>query len=390
MKHIKKQYTLTFLFLFLFFLCVNIGYTKQLKVGICKAPPYVIIQNTGDISGMSVEVWRGIAIEAKIDYNFIVFDNLQEILTALAADELDAALGPLMTTSERAQKFYLTQPYYMSVLGVMAMPQQPSLFDRIRPFLTKAFLTAIASLIFMLLIAGYNIWLFERKKNPQNFPTNLFSGIASGMWLALSVLTSVGFGDIVPITRGGRVVCGIWMIISMITATTMTAGLATILTTTFAAQYLPKHTIYEVEQLNEKTVAVVQNPNAEEIIRHYGGFAINEKNLTSAVEALLAGDVDAVVFDRFSMIYYLLNKPQKKLVVTPAVINTNNLVFAFNYNKIETAKKFNVALLKLQGDGVIDSIIELWIESIRKKIYAENDNPLQTKQDELLFSTDQY
>ncbi len=82
----------------------------------------------------------------------------------------------------------------------------------------------------MLLGVGTLLWLAERRDNPEQFPATPVRGIGNGVWLALVTMTTVGYGDRVPITTAGRVMAGVWMVIALISASSLTAGIATALT----------------------------------------------------------------------------------------------------------------------------------------------------------------
>lgn len=52
----------------------------------------------------------------------------------------------------------------------------------------------------MLYISGVGIYYFENEAQPQQFGSILHS-----MWWAVAILTTVGYGDVYPITAGGRI-----------------------------------------------------------------------------------------------------------------------------------------------------------------------------------------
>lgn len=60
-------------------------------------------------------------------------------------------------------------------------------------------------------LGGASIYLLERGSNPD------IMTIADGMWWALVTITTVGFGDITPVTSVGRLVAGVLMIVGMFT-----------------------------------------------------------------------------------------------------------------------------------------------------------------------------
>lgn len=65
-------------------------------------------------------------------------------------------------------------------------------------------------LIFLLIIASTAMYYCENAAQPEKF-----SSIPESMWWAIITLTSVGYGDIVPITAIGRVVGGVIAVIGV-------------------------------------------------------------------------------------------------------------------------------------------------------------------------------
>jgi voltage-gated potassium channel len=58
----------------------------------------------------------------------------------------------------------------------------------------------IASIIFFALIGAYTVSFFESNKNEE------FSALTDAIWWVLVTMTTVGYGDKVPLTTGGRIV----------------------------------------------------------------------------------------------------------------------------------------------------------------------------------------
>ena len=71
------------------------------------------------------------------------------------------------------------------------------------------FISAFALLGAAALVGGFTIFLLEAKVNPD------LNTIGDGIWWALVTLTTVGFGDISPVTTSGRLVGGVLMITGM-------------------------------------------------------------------------------------------------------------------------------------------------------------------------------
>jgi len=75
-----------------------------------------------------------------------------------------------------------------------------------RRALTAAFFIVLIALLFTSSI----IFLFEHKIQPEKF-----SSIPESMWWALATLTTVGYGDVTPVTTGGKLFAGITMVLAI-------------------------------------------------------------------------------------------------------------------------------------------------------------------------------
>ena len=69
---------------------------------------------------------------------------------------------------------------------------------------------ALAATSVMLLIASFGIYQFENPVQPEKF-----SSVFESLWWALATLTTVGYGDIYPITIGGKIFTGAILMIGL-------------------------------------------------------------------------------------------------------------------------------------------------------------------------------
>tara|TARA_B110000908_G_C10181154_1_gene415731 strand:- start:276 stop:1001 length:726 start_codon:yes stop_codon:yes gene_type:complete len=71
-------------------------------------------------------------------------------------------------------------------------------------------LLALIGASIMLFVASFGIYQFENSAQPETF-TSVFDSL----WWALSTLTTVGYGDIYPITLGGKIFTGAILMIGL-------------------------------------------------------------------------------------------------------------------------------------------------------------------------------
>ena len=107
-----------------------------------------------------------------------------------------------------------------------------------RSFETGRILWLVMASITTLVVAfGVIMWLVDRK----DFPT---VGIA--LWWAVSTVTTVGYGDVVPTTTGGRFVATGLMIVGFASLSLLTGIVASLLVSRQTAAQA-RETIVEVE-----------------------------------------------------------------------------------------------------------------------------------------------
>ena len=88
---------------------------------------------------------------------------------------------------------------------------------------------ALAMVFGMVFLFGTGTYALEHGHNPQ------FSTMQDGLWWAFVTLTTVGYGDIVPITPGGRMVAVMTMIFGIVVYSLIIANV-----TVFIEQYSHK------------------------------------------------------------------------------------------------------------------------------------------------------
>ena len=336
----------------------NVGDTvasKKLKVGYAGSEPFVF--HKGETwNGISIEVWENAADAQNINYEIESFNSVSEAIRALALGNIDAVVGPASITAARAEKVEFTQPYYQASLSILSRVDDPSIIDRIAPFFTVSLLYALLVFLFILAIVGTLLWLSERKVSPEQFPHDAPRGIANGMWCAIVTMSTTGYGDIAPVTLMGRIIAGAWMIISFIFATSMIAGIASTLT----LSGLGTVQVSSAEQFANKKIAVLKDSPAADFVVENNGKKVTVTNLKEAYDLLKNKEIDAVVFDRPQLMYFLDQNPDKHMIISVAEYLKQGYGFAFPLNS-PMVFPMNIQLLKLKENGALRSISENYL-----------------------------
>lgn len=73
-----------------------------------------------------------------------------------------------------------------------------------------AFFAGFFILALMLILASSGVWLAEHDAQPE-----AFGSIPAAMWWAVATLTTVGYGDMIPVTAAGKLFGGLIMVIGI-------------------------------------------------------------------------------------------------------------------------------------------------------------------------------
>ncbi len=298
--------------------CASFGYAqveaqRTLVVGTKVAPPFSLKNDQGVWSGISIELWRAIAGETGYSYEFEERD-LAGLLQGLQDGSLDAVAAALTITGPREEKMDFSHPFHTSGLGIaVAADDKGTWLQVLGRFLSPEFLKGVGSLGLVLLLFGFLVWLFERRKNPDQFGGGLVKGICSGFWWSAVTMTTVGYGDKAPASLGGRLVGMIWMFAAIIIISGFTAAITSSLTVT----RLESRIRGPEDLARVRVVSVPSSTSAAYLERQHLAFRA-VADVATAMAELEAGRADAVVYD-LPILRYLAIQSGGAVKVLPKV-----------------------------------------------------------------------
>jgi polar amino acid transport system substrate-binding protein len=353
MKYIKNYFLLFSILLFFpsIVLTQNNTNNRKLRVGVSIMEPFVF-QKQKKYVGLSIDLWKRISDSLGYTSTFMVFSE-NEMLEALAENELDICISPLAVTPSRIEKFDFSQPYYITNLAFAVKSDKEHAFiDFIEAMFSIDFFKSLAPLAFIVIVFGTLIWMIERRKNPSQFRTN-HKGLMDGVWWSATTMTTVGYGDKAPVTNSGRILGMIWMFTAVITISGLTASIASSLT-------LNKLTddISTFDDLRKIKVGSVKGSGTADLLSKYNVDFRSYSSVDQGLKDVEDGEIKAFVYDE-TMLTFKINdlKISDKLKVVPSSYFKEYFSFAATDN--ELIRAIDVELI-----DVIDS--QDWQDDLKK------------------------
>lgn len=330
------------------------GSQDVLKVGYAGSAPFVMPGEKE--AGIVIDIWKDIAFGLNRNFELKAYESVADGIKAIDNKELDILIGPITINSSRAALVNFSQPYYNTELNILAPVVETSMWGKLKPFLSSTFIYAVIGLLVILTIVGSLFWAVEGRKHPEEYGEGPIKGIASGVWLAVVTMTTVGYGDYAPRSPAGRFIMGSWMIISLILATSFVAGIAT----TFSKTSSDDQTITSLNQLKDKKVAVPNYKKIIDKIRDSEGIPVPVADVSEGYQMLMDKKVDALIYDEVPLKYIFEVDKKDEFVLSKNRIEPQYYGFLFPIGS-NLKRSVDIQIINLQENQEIRNIVEDWI-----------------------------
>lgn len=325
-------------FLFLFNAPVVFAQKDTLIVGVYESPPFVIYQENGSLDGVSIWLWNEIEKELDRPFKLIRYPeghSLKRILEDLESGVIDISINPLTITSKRSESMDFTHAFYIGNLIVAknSSSRLHVISGLLSEFFNSRVLLLIGILIGMVIFFGIIIWLVERKN--QHFDRS-FQGLLTSFWWSAVTMTTVGYGDKVPISNLGRFIAFIWMLCSVVIISVFTASITSGLTVRRLAT-----ADLSVESFSRSRVGTVEASAAESYLeRNFFKNMVAYENLKSGLSGLSADEVEYFIYDEPWLVYEMRNDPEfAEMELLPVRFNLELYAMALHKGVDDSLKK---------------------------------------------------
>lgn len=289
--------------------------TAEKVVGIRVVPPFVIEEEDGTYSGLTIALWEHIAEQTDIDFSYSE-RSLKGLIEGVQNGELYASAAALTITSDREELVDFTHPFYVTGLGIAVSYQPAGFWQSLTAMFSPDFLWIVLLLLILLLFWGFLVWIFERHENSEEFGGTAAEGVGSGFWWAAVTMTTVGYGDKSPQTLGGRIVGFIWMFTAIIVISFFTASIASSLTINQL-----DNRINGPEDLPDVRVGALSQSATLTFMEEERVSSTTFQSISEGLQAIENNEIDAFVHDAPILQYYTQIGFRNRVRILPNTFN---------------------------------------------------------------------
>jgi ABC-type amino acid transport substrate-binding protein len=208
-------------------------------------------------------------------------------------------------TGSRDDRIDFSHPFYIGNLTIAkrSLSKVNNWLSMIADFFNPRLLYLVLILVGMVLLFGVLIWLIE--KGNQHFDKNIH-GLLSSFWWSAVTMTTVGYGDKVPLSNAGRLLAFVWMLCSLIIISVFTASVTSSLTVRKLAE-----ADLSMESFKNEQVGTVEQSASEEFLERNFFKKVNAyPEFIKGLEGLNQEEVDYFIYDEPWLRYQLQGNPR--------------------------------------------------------------------------------
>ena len=222
-----------------------------------------------------LRVW--VSIEAKKNNDNNLITRLKYMITWPAIIDLLAVLSGLLPMLFEVDLRLLRALRMIRLLKFSRYFKVMNLLLGVLKEEKQSFLAAMFLLVIALLIASTGIYIFEKEAQPDKF-----GSIPESMWWAIATLTTIGYGDVTPITSMGKLFGAIIAIIGIGTVA-LPSG---ILASGFSDQLKRRQSKYENELNKALQDGIITNKERSKLTKIAEDMNLSEDQIKTMEKKL--------------------------------------------------------------------------------------------------------
>ena len=294
-----------------------------IRVAVYISPPFGMLAPDSTFEGLAVEIWDEIADEIGLDYKYFP-TTMDGLLKGLNDGTYDAAIGAITITPHREKLVDFTHAVNPSGTGfaVSAHNFRSSFATYWQP-IALSLIRLLGMLFIGIMFFGVLIWIVETKLHKKSNHDKKIGDMWESLWWAIVTMSTVGYGDKVPLSRSGKGIAVIWIITSIMLVALFTARASSIFTITELELQIQTES-----DLRNSRVGVAVNSSGEEYCKRRNINYYPYPDVEKALDDVTGGYLDAVVSNVPVLMYMKNTTYQDQIEIAPQYLLKNNMGIA--------------------------------------------------------------
>lgn len=315
---------------------------KKLIVGVIDDPPFAIKNERGQWTGFNVDLWRYMAVDLGIDYEFreMTFKTIQD---GLRNGTIDLSIAALYETAARYRLFDFSTTVGMERLAVAVPADKDShaLLGAGKTFFSWGVIKILALFLVVLFGLGLILWLIERNRNPEDFGGRPAKGIGTGAYWVSSALAAGACYDVTLKSLPARIIGLIWIFLGALAFSAFTASLAS--TLLIQSQSME---VYDAKKLRSLRLGVLRDSLQHTLLKDINGKYRVFNDESGLMAAMRAKKIEGLFMGELTLHYYAGREFERPLRIHPTEFKPHRFAFAFPRGSL-LRKPVNLALTEI-------------------------------------------
>eukprot|EP00111_Clytia_hemisphaerica_P009759 TCONS_00028612-protein len=139
--------------------------------------------------------------------------------------------------------------------------------------------------VMLCICMGTLVYLIESRHDDNEFGKSISDGVWNGLWWSFVTMSTVGYGDIVPHSRTGRIISLLWLLFGVVMGSIITATVTNAMTSDANLH------------IKGKKVAVLRHSWEKQIASAHGGITTELDSYDEVIQSVRNGDVFGAVIN---------------------------------------------------------------------------------------------
>lgn len=332
----------------------SIDHDKKYKVGVIVRKPYGFESNNV-YSGISVDIWKSVADQNKIEYEFVpIYKHGIGALNNLTDNKIDVLIGDISVISSYLKKFDFSRPYYIDRLSIVGVHKKENLEDVFLRIFASIFTSYIFYVLIFLVVIILLVCVLEYRKKNKIYKGQPF---LKGLFLSFYATMVCFWGNNeMPYIRSNlsRVLCVVCLFASIFVVSII-VGVVTASVTISSSNLSMSGSQESLSTLYSKPVVVVKDSYAASAAKKLGATILEADDIKDAFKIVNDNPSFKVMGGYLTIKYFLMDNPEYKLNNKAIAAGANEIAFAFRKSS-PLLLPINLTLTSMQEDNKIYQI----------------------------------